>query len=190
MLVKNYWNKLPHTVVNPPSVNCFEYLLGVNLNINSAVHAKFWFSPCLFVMPCFLNRSKAMDIILANSRRKGLEARIRSVTIMKSTSSSTLHLLNRHELPKSPNPSIHHIYIIGEYWDLCEIIYHQVTIHPRKPVPRRSQGRLWPVLPAYLKLHSKQYLENMLNQYFAPYHHSVFTQFELQRNAWCAILGW
>ena len=81
-----------------------------------------------------------MDVVLASSRGKGLEALIRSKhpspdhLIMKSTSSAKLHILTSQALElisKSPNPSNHHIYIIGGYCDLSEIIHHKLTTHYR-----------------------------------------------------------
>ena len=53
---------------------------------------------------------------------------------MKSTSPAKLHILTPQALDiisKSPNPSNHHIYIIGGYCDLSEIIHHKLTTHYR-----------------------------------------------------------
>ena len=78
-----------------------------------------------------------MDVILASSRGKGLEELIRpkhpspNHLFIKSTSSANLHLLTIQAIniiSKAKNPSNHHIYIIGEYCDLNEIIQHKIAI--------------------------------------------------------------
>ena len=78
-----------------------------------------------------------MDVILASSRGKGLEELIRpkhsspNHLFIKSTSSAKLHPLTMQTIniiSKAKNPSNHHIYIIGVYCDLNEIIQHKVVI--------------------------------------------------------------
>ena len=79
-----------------------------------------------------------MDVILASSRGEGLEELIRpkhpspNHLFIRSTCSANLHLLTTQAIDiisKSKNPSNHHIYIIGGYCDLNEIIQHKIAIH-------------------------------------------------------------
>ena len=93
-----------------------------------------------------------MDVILASSRGKGLDELIRpkhpspNHLFIKSTSSVNLHLLTIQAITiisKAKNPSNHHIYIIGGYCDLNEIIQHKIAIQRNaREEPEAAVSRL------------------------------------------------
>lgn len=82
-----------------------------------------------------LNMCSSMDIILASSRGKGLEPLIKnrhpspSTVHIYSTSSASIHTLTNQAtsiIQQYTDPHNCHIYIIGGYCDLNEIIQHRL----------------------------------------------------------------